>query len=215
MTGRVRRWVRVVAVVGAWFALGGAPVAAQQAGARTGLVGRVIDAEGRAVADLAVSVHRVSQTGGEEVARSTTDADGRFELAFDTKSPGTYFVATRYEGGLYVGPMFRELDEAPDDYVLVVGRDPIAIGAGPAGATAPPPAPPTWPLLLLIGAIGAGVVIFPVVARRNGPRAVRTLLHELAILEERRAAGRIGDAEYADARAVLRERLHERIRGGR
>lgn len=215
MTGPARRWSRVVAIVGACLVLGGAPVVAQQGGAREGLSGRVIDADGRPVAGLAVSVHRVSQTGGEEVARSTTDVDGRFQLAFDTETPGTYFVATRYEGGLYVGQMFRELSEAPEDYVLVVGREPIAIGAGPAGATTPPPAPPTWPLLLLIGAIGVGVVLFPVFARRNGPRAVRTLVHELAILEERRAAGRVGDAEYAEARAALRERVHERIRGGR
>lgn len=212
---RWARWVRAAAIAAACVAVGSAPSVAQEAGRRSGLAGRVVDAEGKGVAGITVSAHRVSQTGGTEVARATADPEGRFELTFDTDTPGMYFVATRYEGGLYVGPMFRDLSEAPEDYVLVVGGDPIAIGAGPAVASGPPPAPPTWPLLLIIGAIGAGVVLFPVVSRRNGPRAVRMLLHELAILEERRAAGRVPDDEYESSRAALRERLYERVRSGR
>lgn len=209
------RWVRAIAAGGVWAVLAVAPLAAQERAAGSGLVGRVIDAEGRAVAGVTVSVHRVSASGGAEVARSTADAEGRFELAFDTDSAGTYFVATRYEGGLYVGPMFRDLSEAPPDYVLVVGRDPVAIGAGPAVSSTPPPRPSTWPLLLAIGAVGAGVVLLPIATRRSRPRAARMLLHELAILEERRAEGRVADAEYVEARTTLRNRLRDLARGGR
>jgi len=209
------RLARAVAAVGVWVALAAAPLIAQNRAAGSGLVGRVVDAEGRAVAGQTVSVHRVSQSGGEEVARATADAEGRFELEFDTDAAGTYFVATRYQGGLYVGPMFRDLSEAPPDYVLVVGRDPIAIGAGPAVSSTPPPRPAAWPLVLAIGVVGAGVVLFPVAARRNRPRAVRTLLHELAILEERRAEGRVADEAYEAARSALRKRLRDLAGGSR
>ncbi|HEX6941185.1 MAG TPA: carboxypeptidase-like regulatory domain-containing protein [Longimicrobiales bacterium] len=207
------RWSRAACLAVGIVALGAGALHAQDAAGGARLAGRVIDAEGRPVPGLAVSAHGVSQAGGAEVARTTTDEDGRFELAFETRDGATYFAAARYEGGLYVGPLFRDPRDAPADYVIVVGRDPIAVGAGPAaGRSAPPPAPPRGPLLALIGVLGVGAVLWPLTSPQRRPYAVRALLHALAELEERHAAAAVAGAEYEKEKTALRGRLRELTR---
>ncbi|HEX7117381.1 MAG TPA: hypothetical protein VF212_01250 [Longimicrobiales bacterium] len=211
---RGRRWTGSMGVAVALALLGAGAARAQDDAGRARLSGRVVDAEGRPVPGVAVSVHRVSRAGGAELARTTVGPDGRFELTFDAEGEGTYFAATRYEGGLYVGAMFRDPGEAPADYVITVGRDPVAVAAGPAttGSAAPPPAPNPWPLLLLVGAIGAAAVVLPLASWRRRPRALRALLHELAELEERGADPALSPGEYEAERAALRGRIRELTR---
>ncbi len=209
MSTRRRRAGSVAAVVAGGLLFAGA-LAAQERSPST-LAGHVVDADGRPVAGATVAVHRVSDAGGAEIARTTTDGRGRFAVAVETEEAGIYFGATSHEGGLYFGALFRDPRDVPEDYLITVGLNPAA-AAGPA---LPPPAPPPpnpWPVAVLLGLLGAGAVALPLASRGRRPYAVRALLHELAELEERQSADASAAPEYAAERAALRARILEMTR---
>lgn len=180
------------------------------------LRGRVLDPGGGPVADQVVAVHRVVGADGGEVGRATTDEDGRFELELEPGSGGgIYFAATRFEDKLYMGPPFRSLGEVGDDYVIVVGVNPIGGFTSP-GAAAPTSGPPdgamNGPVLAILGVVGVlGLVLVlrPLLPQERRRHATRTLLLELAALEERRAQASPEEAEALAARA---ERIRARLR---
>ncbi len=184
------------------------PLGAQEVEPPT-LRGRVIDPQGQPVAGIVVAVHRVSEVGGGgEVGRAATAEDGAFDVPLDTSEDGIYFAATRYEGALYMGGMFRELDEVTSDYVIVVGQNAVA-GGGPAVVPPPDPGPgATWPVLLVLGVVGGVFVLLPLMPKRRRHFAVRSLLLELAELEERGAAGDT-PSQYPAEREALRARIRE------
>lgn len=206
------RWIRAFLLSVATFVLSAADLAAQD-GVAVGLRGRVIDSEGRPVPGTVVAAHRVTDQGGAEVARATTGEDGGFILPIETTVDGIYFIATRYEGALYMGATFRDLGEVTGEYVIAVGRNPVALG-GPAVMPGPPPEPaPAWPILLVLGIVGVGAVLLPLRGKGRGTLAARSLLLELAELEERRATG-IGGADVSTEGEALRARLREITRTG-
>lgn len=173
--------------------------------------GQVVDPTGEPVPAVAVTLHHVNAQGGQEVGRARTGDDGRFEIAV-TESPGDgiFFVATRFEGNLYMGATFRDIAEVDSDYVMMVGASPV--GSGGIAFRAPPPEPNgNWVVGLVIGLIGVGFVAWPLLNRR-GPARQRALLAELAQLEEEYTAlgpDAPADAlsDYASRRAALRARL--------
>lgn len=174
--------------------------------------GQVVDPDGAPVAGVAVTLHHVDATGGREVGRATTGDDGRFEIRIaDTPGDGIFFVATRHEGSLYMGGTFRDLAEVDSDYVILVGASPV--GTGGIALPAPPPEPnANWVVGLVIGLIGVGFVIWPLVNRR-GAASQRALLAELARLEEEWSAlGPDAPADVARGYASRREALRSRLR---
>jgi hypothetical protein len=155
-----------------------------------------------------VSLHRVTETGGSTLATDTTDAIGNFQLTFDGSESGVRFVATRYEGKLYIGDTFRE--GAPTEYLLRVGpgATPIELGAGAqANTPAAPPAPSNRAgifVLIVSGVMLSGV--FLLAARQRGSPA-RKLLVEIADLDNRHDESPVNG--YAQERAELLRRLRE------
>ncbi len=174
------------------------------------LIGRVM-AGMTAVPNQPVTLHRVSTSGGNTLATDTTDADGRFELKLDaaTNPEGVHFVATRYEGKLYIGDTFR--NDLPAGYALRVGpgATPIELGTpnpGAAPATASPPKSSSAGLAVLaVAAILFGGIFF-LAARRRGASG-RQLLVEIADLDNRHAKS--AQPRYEQDRAELLRRLRE------
>lgn len=209
MTPLLRRLARasVAALAGGFFCFGA--LQAQTPALR----GRVLDAAGEPVTGATVVLHHVTESAGGEVGRTTSGPDGSFELRFDAGGrSGLYFAATRYEGALYVGVPFRDPAEAGPDYRIIVGENPAGVTAGSAAGDGPAD-PLPWLVGALLGIVAVGVVLRPVLARRRGAYAVRSLLAELAVLEERHAER---EAELApEVRAAYharRERLRARLR---
>ena len=101
------------------------------------LRGRVFGPDGEPVAGVSVVLHRVTDDGGTEVGRAVSDGDGAFVIDAGEVTPGgLYFAATRHDGSLFMGPIFRDLREIDSEYVIVVGLN--AVG----GAATPGPPPP-------------------------------------------------------------------------
>ena len=156
-----------------------------------------------------VSLHRVTESGGSTLATDTTDAIGNFELAFDASESGVRFVATRYEGKLYIGDTFR--DGSPTEYLLRVGPGATPIELGNTRGTSTPAAPPAAPgnraglaVLIVSGVVLAAVFLL---AARSRGSPVRKLLVEIADLDNRHEASPV--AGYAQERAELLRRLRE------
>jgi len=191
----------------------GAPLTAQG----VTIAGRVVDGEGRAVADQAVVLHRVTPQGGTLLANARTDGDGRFTLQANeaAQDSAVYFVASRYHELLYIGPMLRAPVPESNEYVLEVGVAENALGA--AGPSAGPPAalpgsaagtPRRWLLLLVpIGGL-AGIFMWGLV-RALGPPEDRRILIRLARLDNEWAgrADQADVAEYRQRRSSLLDRL--------
>lgn len=181
---------------------------------RPALRGQIVDPEGRAVAGVAVSLHHVSDGGGAEVGRAVSDLEGWFEIEFagaGDAGDGVYFAATRFDGTLFMGEPFRSFAELPAAYQIVIGVG--GIGGGPA-LSAPEGSVPSrgWGVFLLCAALGIVVVLLPFRRARRGPLAVRTLLADLAALDEGHAALSLetrtaGAAEYLSVREGLRARV--------
>lgn len=195
------------------------------------LRGRVVDADGGPVAGQPVALHRVTRTGGAAVGRATTDRAGEFSLELPADAGGVVlFVATRFDGRLYIGPTFRGGEGAPAEYRIVVGGPGIAERLGVAapasgvGAAAETDGSRRWWIgggavlaAVLLLAIGRGV--------QSRPPERRRVLRDLALLEERRAgrgsvdgaadvagASAAGDAADEDEAAYRRERAALRAR---
>ena len=172
------------------------------------LEGRVLAGD-RPVADLQVSLHRVTSTGGTTLGTDTTDENGRFTLTLDgLGGEAVLFVATRYEGELYIGEPIREVPTGP--YLVKVGP-----GATPIDLTTTPTAQPTVPaqpdnpragLMVIVVSVLALSIVFGLAARPRVP-AGRRLLVEIAELDNRHAASPLAD--YEQQRAELLRRLHE------
>jgi hypothetical protein len=181
------------------------------------IAGRVVDGEGRAVADQQVVLHRVTPEGGTLLANARTDGDGRFSLQANEaeQDSAVYFVAARYRERLYIGPMLRAPVPASNEYVLEVGVAENALGAADPSAARPETLPGSaagtprrWLLLLVpVGGL-AGIMVWGL-ARAAGPPEERRLLIRLAKLDNE-WAGRSNEAdvaEYRRRRSSLLDRL--------
>lgn len=182
------------------------------------LQGEVVDLSGLPVGGITVSLHRVTGTGGAEVGRAVTGADGRFEIELGGElAEGVYFAATRFEGTLYMGDAFRNLSEMPAEYRIVIGSGGIA--GGPAVASPPPSSGQGLGVLLIFAAIGIAAIATPFLRGRRDPGAARGILAEIAELDEAFAAQpesarAQGESEYLATREKLLARLKARAVSG-
>lgn len=172
------------------------------------LRGRVIDGDGEPLAGLVVAVHRVTEAGGAEIARTESDAAGRFEIPL-AGDDALYFAATRYGDQLHVGAPFRGPPPGDAEYVIVVGAETaIPMGRGPPAEGAAPPEGGSWASWVLLAVAAAGFIVAYTRAGGRDARAERRAgLMALAELEERRAAGEVGSGAYQREREALRRRL--------
>lgn len=186
-------------------------VFASFADGQTTITGRVIDPEGKPVANQSVLLHAVQESAGSNVASDTTDASGAFALNVPTTDPKSiYFVAVLYEGALYMGEMMRPPFPEGQDYIVQVGVNPVDLGA-PANE-APAPAPPTTGsertagIFVVVAAVAiiAGLIIAGI---RRRPPARRRWLVELARIEDEIADATGDTAILEKRRAELRTRL--------
>jgi hypothetical protein len=194
------------------------------------LTGRVLGPTGEPVGEQAVLLHRVAQGGGALLARGTTDALGRFTVRADDDggSEGVYFVATRYEGELYIGPLRRPPFAADEEYIVQVGIPGVGDIRGLSAATNPPSANPeaaspplasrsadtpaappgrAFGVALLLTAIGVGALLS---IRSGGPSRRRRALIRVAELDERNAGD--ASAEQTRRRNALLRRATEQPR---
>jgi hypothetical protein len=160
------------------------------------------------VAGQPVALHRVTAAGGQTISADTTAEDGSFSLTLDTlNAEGVNFVATRYQGKLYIGDTFR--GELPVEYVLRVGPGATPLDFGPA-ATSTPVAPArqsqTAGFIIILGAVIALIGLIALGARRRAP-PLRQLLVEIADLDNRHEVAPI--PQYAQQREELLRRLRE------
>jgi hypothetical protein len=156
------------------------------------VVGEIRGPDNGPVAGQTVVLHRVQEAGGGMVGDAVTAGDGRFELRFpaDTDTSALYFVATRYEDELYIGPPFRAGEQSLGVQVIQVGVPGTSASAlmGGTAATAQPLGRPltnrNW-LLLVIPLVGvAAVAVYALIPRSSVP-ADRALLIRMAELDER------------------------------
>lgn len=184
--------------------------------AQAPLSGQVVDSSGKPVAGQHVTLHEVTQASGAMVDSAVTDAQGRFALRVPA-APDTnaiFFVATRWQGDLYIGTPFRPPLPAGASYTVTVGVNPVQMGpagggmGGGATATpqaAPPSSPGTsrWFLVAMLGLVALGAVVYALlgVARDRAEQRRRELLLRIAELDERAAA-----AGGNEASALRRER---------
>ena len=139
-----------------------APASAQQ---DMEIRGRVIAADGAALPGQSVVLHRVQGGSGATIAEAAADSAGAFRLsvAEQTDTSAIYFVATRYEGELYIGRAFRVGEPSAEEQVIQVGVPGTSASALLSGGTAAPQAMGravtnrNW-LLLLIPLIGVTAV---------------------------------------------------------
>jgi hypothetical protein len=192
------------------------PAAAQQASASVS--GRIIGPDESALSDQTVVLHRVQGAQGETVATAVTLEDGGFVLEFPLQADpaALYFVATRYEGELYIGAPFRAGEQDPAGQLIQVGVPGTSATAMLEGGGAMPqpigrPATSRNWLLLVIPLMGvAAVALYALIPRSRVPPD-RALLIRIAELDER-----MGSAPDAQ-RAALREerlRLAAQLRAG-
>ena len=164
-----------------------------------------------AIANQPVSLHRVTNQGGSTIATDTTDRAGRFSFDYDPEGgEAIHFVATRYEGQLYIGETFRDAPTA-GEYIVAVGPNATPINLGPAVGTTPPPRPADPASRRAGAAVIAAVVslsvliVYLVSRRKTSP--TRRLLVEIADLDNRHEARAISD--YHEQRNELLRRLRE------
>lgn len=172
------------------------------------LRGRVFGPDGEPVAGVSVVLHRVTDDGGTEVGRAVSDGDGAFVIDAGEVTPGgLYFAATRHDGSLFMGPIFRDLREIDSEYVIVVGLNAVG-GAATPGPPPPPGAGRGWLVGLLLGGVGLAFVVRPFLARRRA-HPDRAILLELAEIEDRLAVDGPGAEADRERRDMLRARLRE------
>jgi hypothetical protein len=152
--------------------------------------GHVLGPDDAPLAEHRVVLHRVDAAGGATIAETLSDADGRFELRADagTDTAAVYFVASRYDGELYIGDMFRPQPGVSEQIIQVgiaaTSATAMMEGQLPPPAVGQPPASRNW-LLLVIPLLGViGVVVYALMPRSRIP-ADRALMIRLAELDER------------------------------
>jgi hypothetical protein len=230
-TRRRSRAVQPLRLLAAALAAALLAAPAQPAGAAAQealLHGRLLDPAGAPVPGHPVLLHVVDDRGGDEAGRTATDEQGRFAipLAAPADTGAIYFVATRYQGGLYVGHPVRP-PFGGEEYLLVIGPETDASAFAMPGQppTGPLPAdhPPipgaagagddwNWGVIVLLAVfLGAfGALLWYLSRRSSGSRAA--VLAELAELDEA-FAGRQEQVDreewtgYLEERADLLERL--------
>lgn len=183
------------------------------------VAGRIVGPGGAPAAGQTVVLHRVTGDGGTLLAEATADTEGRFVLEAAGPAPegAVYFVASRFEGRLYIGPMLRPPFDAGTEVTLEIGDPARALGtATPAAAPTIPVQSPgaatgtprRWLLLLAPLAGLLGIVVWAGSAVTGPPRDRRILI-QLARLDNRfREAGAGGDrAEYEKRRRRLLDEL--------
>lgn len=181
--------------------------------------GRLIGPDDAPLSAHAVVLHRVSGAEGATIAETTTSATGEF--AFTIPAPADtaalYFVATRYQGELYIGPPFRALDESVAPQIIQVGIPGTSATALLNASAGPPAAAPRTPLedrnwlLVIVPLIGVTVALVYLVLPRGQVPHDRALLIRIAELDEKLAA-----APAPERDTIVRQRsdLMARLRTG-
>lgn len=198
------------AIIALGFLAGAAAPAASQSTREVRIEGRAIDPQGQPVADLEILLHRVDAAGGSSLDAATTDSTGAFsvsaESAVDTSA--VFFAAARYNDELYIGPFLRETDGGTP-YILVVGGEPVNLGAPGGPGILPPVSPGEGPrrqLLVLLPLTGLLGVAAWALARGVRPDARRRAIMRIAAIDEDLAEGG-ADAQLQSERDRLMERL--------
>lgn len=157
--------------------------------------GRVLGPDNNGIANQRVLLHRVAGMEGANIAETTTSEAGEYVLRTTRldDTTGVYFVATRYDGELYIAPAFREADAVTpltqDIQVGVPGTSATALlegagqGAGPI-AMGRPATNRNW-MLLVIPLLGVAAVALYALVPRNRIAPDRALLIRIAELDER------------------------------
>ena len=179
------------------------------------LRGVVLDTTGKPVARQPLSLHRVNGTGGAMVDSATTDVQGRFSVKVpaETDTTAVFFVATRWNGELYIGTPFKPPVQAGSSYAVTVGVNPVnmgpAGGAGgqataPTGATGAPAATPAtdsssairWFVAIVLALVALGAIGYALVgaARERARLRRREILTRIAALDERALSARGDEA---------------------
>ncbi len=190
---------------------------ARGAAAQTPLSGQVVDSAGKPVAGQHVTLHEVTPASGAMVDSAVTDARGRFTVRVPAvQDTGTiFFVATRWQGDLYIGTPFRPPLPSGANYTVTVGVNPVNMGpaggrmGGGSAATAPAAAPPSssgatrWFLVAMLALVALGAVAYALIggARERAEQRRRALLLRIAELDERAAS-----AGGEESSALRRER---------
>lgn len=219
MTSRFALRARSLLMVALFLSLAAGARAQAPAGV---LHGMVADTAGKPVADQALTLHRVNAAGGAMVDTSRTDARGRFTLKLPAESDTSalYFVATRWQGQLYIGAPFKPPAPVGTTYTVTVGVNPVQMGpatgagaqpAGPMGGAAPaePTAQPgssgagRWFLAVILGLVALGAIAYALMSagRDRSRQRRRELLVRIAELDERAETARPDEAA-----AIERER---------
>ncbi len=190
-----------------------APAQATPTGAFA-LQGAVVDPAGKPVPEQKLTLHRVASDGsGAMVDSATSDARGHFtvHVPAERDTSAVYFVATRWQGQLYIGSPFKPPVPAGAAYSVVVGVNPVNMGpvaggaggeGGSAAAGAPGQAAPAssdsstaarWFLAVILALVALGAIAYALLAaaRERERERRRELLARIAALDERadRAAG--------------------------
>lgn len=201
--------------------LAGVPASASAQTPAGTLTGAVVDTAGKPVSDQVLTLHRVNSGGGAMVDTARTDVQGRFTVGVPAESDTTalFFVATRWQGQLYIGAPFRPPVPA-GTYTVTVGVNPVQMGpasgaggepGGGMGGAAPaqPVAQPAstaatrWFLAIILGLVALVAIAYALLAalRERTQQRRRELMAAIAELDERTER-----AEPAEVSALERER---------
>ncbi len=195
------------------------------------LHGTVVDPSGKPVAGQKLTLHRVDTSGGGAMVDSaTSDEQGRFTVRVPAEhdTSAVFFVATRWQGQLYIGTPFKPPVPAGAPYSVVVGVNPVNLGpaggaateGGPmnttGGATTavPPPSDNSmaarWFLAIILALVALAAIGYAMLGalRERARERRRELLARIAALDERAERARGEEAvrlqrERADLLAEL------------
>ena len=193
-----------------WVAAALLLYAAAPLGAQEVLRGQLVDAAGRPLAGRDVVLHVVTEQGGAALTRASSDASGAFSLPLpaDLEPRALVFAATQDNGRVYIGPAVSP-GSVPTDYRLQIVEASavdamLGQNASADRSAAPAGNPPgrNWVALLVFLPLVAGAAGVFLYTRGDAGRQRRTLLLQLAELEN------AGAGDQAQ-RAALRSRLTE------
>ena len=174
--------------------------------------GKVLDPQGKPVANVEVLLHAVQEQSGNQVDRDTTRADGSFTVAAaKLDRNAVYFVAVVWKSELYIGELLKPPFPKTQDYVVQVGVNPVDFKS-----TSTTPAAPVTPqqeessrnaglIVVLVALLLVGAIVAYALTRR--PPVRRRWLLELARLEDEIARNPEPGAALHKRRGELRARL--------